>query len=82
MIKATSHSAIFCACLCEIKDANDVSPVEDGKHGGSVVISLNFAHLRTFFFLRSAAHAAVIQENGDLQTNARNSRTIWSILIL
>ena len=34
------------------------------------------------FYLRSVAQAEVILENGDLQTNASNSKTIWCILIL
>ena len=34
------------------------------------------------FSFRSVAHAEVILENGDLQTNARNSKPIWCILIL
>ena len=33
-------------------------------------------------FFRSVAHAEVILENADLQINARNSKTIWYILIL
>ena len=37
--------------------------------------------LRSFFF-RYVAHAEVILENGNLPTNAFNSKTIWCLLIL
>ena len=37
--------------------------------------------LRSSFF-RSIAHTEVILANGDLQTNACDSKTIWCILIL
>ena len=40
------------------------------------------AYIKVILFFRSVAHAEAILENGDLQTNARNSRTISCILIL
>ena len=39
------------------------------------------AYIKVIFF-KSVAHAKVILENADLQTNARNSKTIWCIVIL
>ena len=40
------------------------------------------AYIEVILFPRSVAHAEVILDNGDLQTNACNSKTIWCILIL
>ena len=32
IFKATSQSTIFCACVREIKDSDDVLPVKDSRH--------------------------------------------------
>ena len=40
------------------------------------------AYIKVILFSGLVAHAEVILENGDLQTNARNSKTVWCILIL
>ena len=44
LLKATSHSAIFCACVYAIKDSDDVSPAKDGSAMHVlVIIPLKFA---------------------------------------
>ena len=40
------------------------------------------ACIKVILFSRSVAHAEVILENGDLRTNARDSKAIWCIFIL
>ena len=48
--------------VCEVKFGAKILPV--------------YSPLKVILFFRSAAHAEVILENNDLQTNARNSKTI------
>ena len=52
-----------------------------GRGRPSNIFRLKFVYVRSLFF-RSVAHAEVILKNGDLRTNARNLKTIWSIFIL
>ena len=51
------------------------------NYDGKVMKGTCGAYIKVILFSRSVAHAEVILENGDLHF-ARNSKTIWCILIL
>ena len=47
-----------------------------GKELGMHTTNMNRLQVKFRSVFRSAAHAVVILENGDLQTDARNSKTV------